>query len=132
MTAHLLRAFVDARAILVAVSEDLRTAVLLSLQRALWQNVTPDLRGVAVSYTGEVDAGAHVRVRFLYEGAVADLQKDCVSLTETYFIADFLDDMSTVFTAVPDASLELEQGEWWVFLRWEPTPKVPDRPVTPT
>ncbi|MEI8408587.1 MULTISPECIES: hypothetical protein [unclassified Kribbella] len=113
------------------MSEDLRIAVLLSLQRALWQQVTPDLRGVAVTWTGELDAGADVRVRFLYEGAVADLQKECVSEAETYFAADFGEDLSTVFTAVPDAGLELEQDEEWVFLRWEPTPEMPDRPVTP-
>jgi hypothetical protein len=110
------------------MSQDLRTAVLLSIQRALWEHVTPDLRGVAVAWSGDLDRGAEVTARFLYEGEVDVLQQECVTEAEAYFLADFLDDMSTTFVAVDHADLDLEDGENWVFLRWEPAPEVPDRP----
>ena len=109
------------------VSHDLRTAVLLSMQRALWEQVTPDLRGVAVAFTGDLDRGAHVAARFLYEGEVGPVQRECVSMSETYFLSDFLPDMSTDFVAVDHAARDLEGAEMWVFLRWEPTPELPDQ-----
>lgn len=116
------------RADLRLVSDDLRTAVLLSMQRALWEHVTPDLRGVAVNCSGELDRGTHVAARFLYEGDVGPLQRECVSESEAYFSADFLPDMSTEFVAVDHADRDLEGGEIWVFLRWEPTRELPDQP----
>jgi len=109
------------------MAEDLRTAVLLSLQRALWDHVTADLRGVAVAWSGNLDASAAVRCRFLYEATVGELQEECVSESETYFVADFLEDMSTTFVAVEHADRDLESGEEWVFLRWEPTREIPDQ-----
>jgi hypothetical protein len=103
-----------------SVANDLRTAVLLSMQRALWEQVTPDLRGVAIAWSGALDHGAQVTARFLYEGDAEQVQRQCVSETEAYFAADFLADMSTSFVAVEHADLDLEVGEEWVFLRWEP------------
>lgn len=107
---------------------DLRTAALLSMQRALWEQVTPDLRGVALTWSGELDAGAQVASRFLYEGAVGELQEQCVSEAEAYFVADFLEDMSTNFVAVEHADRELQGDEEWVFLHWEPTLDLPGQP----
>lgn len=110
------------------MSDNIRTSVLLSMQRALWDHVTPDLRGVAVESIGELDRGAHVTARFLYEGDVGPLQRECVSESEAYFLADFLPDVSTKFTALARADRNLQGDEMWVFLRWEPTPELPDRP----
>lgn len=98
------------------------------MQRALWDHVTPDLRGVAVECTGELDRGAHVAARVLYEGDVGLLQGACVTESEAYFLADFLPDMSTEFKAVDHADRDLQGGEMGVFLRWEPTPELPDQP----
>ena len=98
------------------------------MQRALWEHVTPDLRGVAVNCSRELDRGTHVAARFLYEGDVGPLQRECVSESEAYFSADFLPDMSTEFVAVDHADRDLEGGEIWVFLRWEPTRELPDQP----
>ncbi|MFC7502831.1 hypothetical protein ACOACQ_02640 [Nocardioides sp. CPCC 206347] len=110
------------------MSDGLRTEILLSMQRALWEHVTQDLRGVAVEYSGELDRGAHVVARFLYEGDAGPLQRECVSESEAYFLADFLPDMSTEFVAVDHADRDLQGDEMWVFLRWEPTPELPDQP----
>jgi hypothetical protein len=110
------------------VPNDLRTAVLLSMQRALWEQVTPDLRGVALAWSGELDGETRVEARFLYEGAVGELQDQCVSETEAYFVADFIDNMSTAFVAIAHADRELEPEEEWVFLRWEPTLDLPKQP----
>jgi hypothetical protein len=106
----------------------LRTAVLLSMQRALWEQVTPELRGVAVGWSGELDGGARTIARFLYEGDLSDLHRECVSLVEAYFAADFLADMATEFVPVAHCrSLDLLGEEEWVYLRWEPTQAVVDR-----
>jgi len=110
------------------VADDLRTAVLLSMQRALWEHVTHDLRGVAVAWSGELDQRARLTARFLYQGTVGELQELCVSETEAYFVADFLEDTSTTFIAVEQADRELQADEEWVFLRWEPTSELPAQP----
>lgn len=85
------------------MSEDLRTAVLLSLQRALWEQVPPDLRGVSVRWMGRTGA-AHVVGRFHFEGEAGDVASECVSETETYFLADFdWDTMTTDFVTVANS-----------------------------
>lgn len=94
---------------------------MLSMLRALWEQVTGDLRGVAVAYQGSADKGS-IEARFLYAGAVGDVQSECVSLAETYCIADFPPDVSVSFRAIANADRELQSGEEWVFLRWEPEP----------
>lgn len=99
--------------------EDMRVWVMMSILRALWGQVTSDLRGVAVSFAGSPDNG-EVKARFLYEGEVGDLQSDCVSEAETYCMADFPTEVSVDFRPVPDADRELLPDEQWVFLRWEP------------
>src|SRR4051812_48892216 len=71
------------------VSDNLRTSVLLSFMRALWQHVLPELRGVTMRLTSEPDQEPQVRSRFLYEGAVEELQQDCVWEAEGELMADF-------------------------------------------
>ena len=93
--------------------------VILSMNRALWEQVTGDLRGVAVSHQGSSEEGS-IDARFLYEGDIGDLQRDCVSTAETFCVADFPPEVSIAFRAVPNASRDLLPGEQWVFLRWEP------------
>jgi hypothetical protein len=73
---------------------------MLSMMRALWDQVTRDLRGVAVSYQGSVEHGS-IEARFLYEGAVGDVQAECASLDETHCIADFPPGVSVMFRPVP-------------------------------
>lgn len=92
---------------------------MLSMMRALWEQVTGDLRGVAVKFQGSVEQGS-IEARFLYEGDIGDLQAECASLAETYCIADFPAEVSVRFRPIPNAKRDLLTGEEWVFLRWEP------------
>jgi hypothetical protein len=93
------------------------TSVLLSLQRALWDVVTPNLRGVAVR-------ADHPRItaRFLFEGEPSEDDRENVSLAETYAIADFSTEVEIEFTPVQVPVAEprdLHPGEHWVYLRKE-------------
>ena len=99
--------------------QDMRTAVMLSMLRALWEQVTADLRGVAVSFAGTPEQG-FIEARFLYEGDLGNVQAECVSLAETHCVADFPPSVSIAFRAVDHAARDLDPGEQWVFLRWEP------------
>jgi hypothetical protein len=51
------------------------------------------------------------------------VQAECVSMAETYCIADFPPEVSVAFCAVPNATCDLMPGEHWVFLRWGPEPR---------
>lgn len=93
--------------------------MLLSVMGALWEQVTGDLRGVAISCQGSTEEGT-IEARFLYEGEVGEVQAECASLAETHCIADFPPEVSVRFHAIPNASRDLLPGEQWVFLRWEP------------
>jgi len=97
----------------------MRTEVILSMTRALWEQVTADLRGVAVAFQRSLNGGS-IEARFLYEAEVGDLQNECVSLAETYCIADFPPDVTVAFRAVPNATRDLLPDEEWIFPRWEP------------
>ncbi|UKJ63777.1 hypothetical protein H1Q78_19650 [Cellulosimicrobium cellulans] len=93
------------------------TSVLLSLQRALWDVVTPNLRGVAVR-------ADHPRIaaRFLFENDPSEDDRENVSLAETYTTADFPSEVEVDFSPVrvPVAEpRDLCPGESWVYLRKE-------------
>ncbi len=95
-----------------------RVSVLLSLQRALWDLVGPNLRGVTATFDYPV-----VTARFLFENDPTEDDLEDVSLAETHVIADFLEDVTVDFTPVcapVSGSRELLPGEHWVFLRKEP------------
>ena len=89
------------------------------MQRALWEQVTPNLRGVAVALRGE-EGRQEVGARFLYEGHVGETERECTSLAETYCIADMTPDVAVAFSVVEHASLDLLPDEEWVYLRHEP------------
>src|ERR1700684_1358849 len=66
----------------------LRVRLQLSLQRALWGAVYPQLRQAAI----EADEHAHViRVRFEYDGKPTDQVLDACQVAGTEVIADFTD-----------------------------------------
>ena len=102
----------------LAVTVD-RVSLLLSMQRALWEQVTPNLRGVAVALRSGRNQ-SEVEARFLYQGDVGNTERECASLAETHCIADMSADVSVAFFVVERASLDLLSGEEWVYLRHEP------------
>ncbi|MFI8527789.1 hypothetical protein ACIGB8_25235 [Promicromonospora sukumoe] len=95
----------------------MRTQALLSLQRAFWDLVTPNLRGVAVRILAE-----DVSVRLIFENDPTEDDLENMSEAETYAIADFTDAVTVSFEAdhVPAGQpRELTTGEEWVYLRKE-------------
>jgi hypothetical protein len=96
---------------------DFRIQVLLSFQRALWDMVTPPLRGVAVRLTEPL-----IEARFLYEHEPTEDEVQIVAEVETYVLADFTPPTDVSFAAVgasPPGLRELVTGEEWVYLRRE-------------
>ncbi|MBO0607993.1 hypothetical protein [Myceligenerans salitolerans] len=103
-----------------------RTTVLLSLQQALWDTVTPGLRGVTVRLGG---SGIEGRMIYDHEPDATD-REDC-SLVETFVVADVPDDVEVRLKAVAVVLPEewtLLDGEEWVYLRKEPAPPQPWHP----
>jgi len=96
---------------------DFRVSVLLAAQRALWDLVTPNLRGVAV-----LIAPSRVQARFLFENEPSELDHENVSEAETELMADLPIgvDVVAVAEAIPQARpRELNAGEEWLYLRQE-------------
>jgi hypothetical protein len=96
---------------------EFRRRVLLSFQRGLLQNVSPNLRGVAV-----VPVGPTIRARFLFE-TVGEDEIEIASLVATEVNADFSEPVEVWEDAVavpPSIRRDLEPGEVWVYLRQEP------------
>jgi hypothetical protein len=86
------------------------------VNRGLWDNVTPSLRGVAVR-----PAKPLVEARFLYE-AVGEAERMIVADVETEVIADLWQSAEVAFVAVAspaEVPRALEEGEEWVYLRQE-------------
>lgn len=95
---------------------EFRREVFLSFQRALWDMVTPSLRGIAVRPEYPV-----IRGRFIYE-AVGPEEDEIVAEVGTYVVADFLPPVYPDFVAVavpPSEPRNLEPEEHWVYLRRE-------------
>lgn len=96
--------------------QDFRTLVLLSLQRALWGMVTPDLVAVAVGWSSR-----RIHARFVYESAITPQIAEIVREVETSVLADFPAETETDFRAeVGSASSasEFQEGEaWWAYRR---------------
>lgn len=95
------------------------TDAFMSLSRALWARVTPDLRWVSIGLVDDV-----VVARFAYEGQPDDSRLEYVSDAETEVLADLWPAHTTDFQAVqrpPAQPPVLEDGtHWWAYLRYEP------------
>lgn len=109
---------------MAAAAVAFRIEVLLSFQRALWDLVTPNLRGLAVRPTWPL-----IEARFIYE-AVSQEEHLLAAEAGAYVIADFVPPVDVRFDAVavpPDQPRELLAGEEWVYRRREEEPECPDR-----
>lgn len=93
----------------------MRARVLLSLQRALLDAVTADLRAVAVRWTAtQIDA------RFVYDHEDLVHRLEIVEEVETLVLADFDEQVETRFSAEGepgDRELTIGPNEAWAFLR---------------
>lgn len=94
----------------------LRSQVLLSAMRALWQVPTPNLRGVAVSWDEQ-----WLRPRFVYDAVPSDEERELASEAATEMVADFAahkvnENVEATPAPVP---LALGSDEEWVYLRHE-------------
>jgi hypothetical protein len=97
--------------------KELRAESLLSMQRALWNEVTPDLRGVAMGWDNGV-----VVARFLYDSPVDDQKRERLSDVEVEVIADLEHDTTTNFEVeyLPIVvSRQSRALETWAYLRAE-------------
>jgi hypothetical protein len=93
-----------------------RVEVLLSLQRALWDMVTPSLRGVAMRLEYPL-----IEVRLLFE-TVGDGERMIASEVGANLVADFVPpvDVYSTAVAVPVGTARgLTGDEEWVYLRRE-------------
>ena len=104
----------------MTIDHEFRISALLSMHRALWEMVTPDLRAVTIRVGDDL-----VRGRMIYEHDPDEDERELVSLVETYVIADFLPEVEVV--VVPDVvrppvRVDLLPGEEWIYRRYEPEP----------
>lgn len=94
-----------------------RGEVQLSFQRALWDMVTPSLRGVVVR-----PDYPYIQARFLYE-RVSPEEHDLVSEVEVLVAADFLPPVEVEFVAALSPAWAprdtIQEGEVWVYRRRE-------------
>lgn len=93
-----------------------RSQVLLSLQRSLWDIVTPELRAVAARPSYPL-----IEARFIY-AVLGDEEPQLAAEVESYVLADFLPPIEVRFVAVEcrlGVQRELEPGEEWVYRRRE-------------
>ena len=92
-----------------------RTAVLLSLQRALLGSISPSLRGVTVGF----DPG-RARVICYFHGEISEDDAEVMEDAQTMMLADLWPDQEVEFKLVRcDEPLEMNRLDDWVFRRRE-------------
>jgi hypothetical protein len=99
---------------------DFRSQVLLSVLRALWGMITPDIRAISVTWGGGI-----VGAMFIYDHPVSEADWEVVREVETSVVADFGADVPTHFAAesIPRGGLpDVPKEGWWVYVRHEGTP----------
>ena len=115
------------------VDVDFFSSFRLSLQRALWAEIPPNLRAIAVGGLGGVG-----HARFIFDGAPGEEEHELVDLIETEVIADFPVGVAFHFEVVEDhGALGFTSGEtWWAYVRretdWAPEPRPPGPDEDPT
>lgn len=98
-------------------STDFRRNVALSIQRALWDLVTPALRGVALT-----SSYPNIGGRFIYDRVPTEVDLEDLSLAVRRIVAGFQSDVHVNLEAcyVPvSQSRDLLLDEWWAFRRKE-------------
>ncbi|WP_394937626.1 hypothetical protein [Psychromicrobium sp. YIM B11713] len=102
--------------------KEFRISVLLFMQRALLDAVTPGLRGVSVGIGLK-----KITALFIYEATPTLDELELISFSETQIVADFDESVSISFDIkVIPASKDriISIGNEWVYLRHERTPNL--------
>jgi len=90
--------------------------VLLSLQRALLGEVTPNLRVVTVTYDLE-----SIHFDAFFDGPIGDEEREGMSLVETEVLAEFPATHKITHGVIRlDAPAPLPKDRIWVYYRKEP------------
>ncbi len=98
----------------------------VQVQRALWDTVTPELRGVTLKAVEPTIGG-----RFIFDHAPTLEERDLVACAETEVMADFEPSIDVRFVAVssiPPAPRDVLPGEEWIYARREPSSHVDQGP----
>jgi hypothetical protein len=95
----------------------IRIESILSINRALWEKVTPNVRGVAFSHVDNI-----ILIRVFFDGEPSENDVERMLCAETEVMADFLPEVQVKVNItnlpVPEI-LFLCKGEEWVYLRCE-------------
>lgn len=90
-----------------------RESALLSMLKAMWGRVTPNLRGF---YIGQKDGTKCLY--FYYENIPSEDEEELASLMHTEFIADFpLQNIDFEIHTLPSAQ-KIPKNGWCVYLRY--------------
>ena len=97
----------------MSFSQDFR----ISMQRALWGEITPQVRAIALGWEGDVG-----RARFVFDATPGEHEYETIYNVESEVVSDF--PVGTQFEFVSEAyneqSLGFREGErWWAFVRWQ-------------
>ena len=96
-----------------------RTALLLSVQRALLGAVPSTLRGVACGWSG-----SEINLRFVFDGPISSEDEENMRVVATEVVSDFLAPVTIeeqIVRADWPARLEHYALQYWAFLRKEVT-----------
>lgn len=98
------------------IADARRCEVLLSLQRALLGEVTPNLRAVTVAFTGD-----SIHFEAFFDGPIGDEEREAMSLVETEVLADFPPEHRVTHQLVRlDAPTLVPKDRTWAYHRKEP------------
>lgn len=93
----------------------LRTKLLLSVQRAMLDTVTPNLRGVGVDWDDSL-----IRLIVYFDGPLSDDDRETFSVVHTEVLTDFVDLRPVeLILERRDAPKGLDGCRAWAFLRKE-------------
>jgi hypothetical protein len=95
------------------MSHDLRSAIVLSVNRALLGEVFAELVAVACVVADE----RRFELVFCVDCPLSDALADAVSCIETEVVADFPADYAISHRIVASGHAELPPGGFWIFLR---------------
>jgi hypothetical protein len=97
-------------------NNDLRTAVLLSIQRALLGNLGTRVRLVTCRWSTH-----DIKIRAVFDGAIPDHEAEAMSVAETEMMADFPDHDVSLTCERCDApqNIPREADDYAVFRRFE-------------